>query len=294
MIKSMTGFAAATAAAGAHTISVEIRSYNSRHLDLSLRVGQGCANLEERIRALIARSLVRGRIEVKVQVENNTEKAPAGVEVDLPRARAVLEVLNRLNAELGLDDSPSLALLVNTGGILKSVQAEIDEESLWPAVETGMSQALQDLDAMRIAEGGHLAADLNARLEAIAGALAEVATTARGGLAHYQERLRERIAALTQGVVDIDPTRLAQEAAFLADRADISEEIVRAESHILKFREIMAADEAGGRKLNFLLQELNREFNTMGSKIGHADAAHVIVGVKSELEKIREQVQNIE
>ncbi len=294
MIKSMTGFAAATAAAGAHTISVEIRSYNSRHLDLSLRVGQGCANLEERIRALIARSLVRGRIEVKVQVENNTEKGPAGVEVDLPRARAVLEVLNRLKDELGLDDPPSLALLVNTGGILKSAQTEIDEECLWPAVETGMGQALRDLDAMRIAEGGHLAVDLNARLEAIAGALAEVAKTAQGGLAHYQERLRERVAALTQGVVDIDPARLAQEAAFLADRADISEEIVRAESHIRKFREIMAADEAGGRKLNFLLQELNREFNTMGSKIGHADVAHVIVGVKSELEKIREQVQNIE
>ncbi len=239
-------------------------------------------------------SLARGQIEVKVQVENNTEKAPAGVEVDLPRARAVLEVLNRLRDELGLHDPPSLELLVTTGGILKTVQAEIDPEALWPGVETCLGQALQDLDAMRIAEGGHLAADLDARLELIAGALADVAQAAQGGLAHFQERLRERVAALTQGVVDIDPARLAQEAAFLADRADISEEIVRAESHIQKFREIMTGDEAGGRKLNFLLQGLNREFNTMGSKMGHADAAHVIVGVKSELEKIREQVQNIE
>ena len=293
MIKSMTGFSA-TALAGAHTVSVEIRTYNSRHLDVSLRVGQGCASLEERIRALIARHLVRGRVEVKVQVENSAEKGPAGVEVDLPRARAVLEAFGRLQAELGLHSAPSLELLLSAGGILKTVQAEVDEEGLWPAVETCMEQALRELDAMRVAEGRHLAADLEERLAAIAGALEEIAANARGALAHYQERLKERVAALTQGTVEIDPARLAQEAALMADRADISEEVVRAGSHILKFREIMESDEAGGRKLNFLLQELNREFNTIGSKIGNADAAHSVVAVKSELEKIREQVQNIE
>jgi uncharacterized protein (TIGR00255 family) len=294
MIKSMTGFAATAKAAGAHTVSVEIRSYNSRHLDLALRAGQGCANLEERIRAMIAQHLVRGRIEVKIQVEDNSADGSAGVEVDLQRARSVLEALNRLKTELGLENAPSLELLVSAGGILKTVQAEADAEDFWPAVETGLGQALKDLDAMRIAEGRNLATDLDLRLGAIAGSLADIAKTAQGALSHYQERLKERVAALTQGVVEIDPTRLAQEAAFLADRADISEEIVRAESHIREFRAIMAAEEAGGRKLNFLLQELNREFNTMGSKIGHADAAHVIVAVKSELEKIREQVQNIE
>ena len=113
-------------------------------------------------------------------------------------------------------------------------------------------------------------------------------------LQQYQERLTERIAALTRETVEIDPGRLAQEAAFLADRSDISEEIVRAESHVQQFRHIMQGAESGGRKLNFLLQELNREFNTIGAKIGHADTSHKIVDIKSELEKIREQIQNIE
>jgi uncharacterized protein (TIGR00255 family) len=113
-------------------------------------------------------------------------------------------------------------------------------------------------------------------------------------LVHYQERLKERIAQLTQNIVELDPGRIAQEAAFLADRSDISEEIVRAQSHLSQFKQMMNAAEPAGRKLNFLLQELNREFNTMGSKIGNADVAHIIIDVKSELEKIREQIQNVE
>jgi uncharacterized protein (TIGR00255 family) len=136
--------------------------------------------------------------------------------------------------------------------------------------------------------------DLRTRLDAIEAALGEISRHGEGLSAVYQERLKDRVAVLTQGWVEIDSARIAQEAALLADRCDISEEIVRAGSHLQQFRAIMGSAEAGGRKLNFLLQELNREFTTMGSKIGNAAAAHEIVAVKTELEKIREQIQNVE
>jgi uncharacterized protein (TIGR00255 family) len=153
---------------------------------------------------------------------------------------------------------------------------------------------MDGLDEMRLTEGRHLELDLGARLHGLEAALGEIAAQSSGLAALYQERLKERIACLTQGLVAIDPARIAQEAALLADRSDISEEIVRAGSHLRQFRSIMDSAEASGRKLNFLLQELNREFNTMGSKAGNAAVAHVIVEVKTELEKMREQIQNVE
>ena len=293
MIKSMTGFASAAAAAGNIAVTVEMRTYNSRNLDLSLRVSPGDPAFEERVRALLSGRLVRGRVEVKIQVETTVDDA-ARVEVDMTRARALMVVLKRLQADLGLDSPPSLELLMACGGILKNAAPETDAERVWPILEACLTQALGELDAMRGREGRYLAQDLDARLDRIEGVLKEIAGSVAGLTAIFQERLRERIATLTQGLVEIDHARLAQEVAFLAERSDISEELVRAESHIRQFRGIMAAAEAGGRKLNFLLQELNREFNTMGSKIGSADVAHAVVDVKSELEKIREQVQNVE
>jgi uncharacterized protein (TIGR00255 family) len=295
MIKSMTGFASTAATAGNIAVTVEIRTYNSRNLDLSLRVSPGDAGLEERIRALLSGRLVRGRVEVKIQVEATADEV-ARLEVDMPRAQALVAMLRRLQADLELDGAPSLELLMACGGILKSAAPETDVERVWLTLETCLTRALDECDTMRGREGRHLAQDLHARLDRIENALKEIAGNAAGLTAIYQERLRERIATLTQGqgLVEIDHARLAQEAAFLAERSDISEELVRAESHIRQFRGIMAAADAGGRKLNFLLQELNREFNTMGSKIGSADVAHAVVDVKAEIEKIREQVQNVE
>jgi uncharacterized protein (TIGR00255 family) len=183
---------------------------------------------------------------------------------------------------------------VGVGGVLKTVQPKADLDAAWSALEGCLSQALDGLDAMRATEGRNLAVDLGARIDALEAALGDISRKSAGVAALYQERLKERIMNLTQGLVDIDPARMAQEAAFLADRADISEEIVRAGSHLSQFRSIMDGAEPGGRKLNFLLQELNREFNTMGSKISNAAAGHVVVEVKAELEKIREQIQNVE
>ena len=154
--------------------------------------------------------------------------------------------------------------------------------------------ALDDLDAMRKREGDVIARDFDDRLKYIEKSLREIQKASSGLLPIYQERLKDRLSSLTNGMVEIDPGRIAQEAAFYADKSDISEEIVRTHSHLKQFRTIMAAEEHAGRKLNFLLQEFLREFNTMGAKAGNADISHIIVAVKSELEKIREQVQNVE
>ena len=293
MIKSMTGFASAAATAGGVAVSVEIRTYNSRHLDIALRLPPGYTDLEERARALIAARLTRGRVEAKIHIED-ASAALAAVEADLDRARAVRSALHHLKTELGLPDPVTLELLLAAGGILKAVQPEADLAAAGSLLEGVLIQAIEDLDGMRTREGRALSLDLCTRLDAIEAALGEISRHGEGLSAVYQQRLKDRVAVLTQGGVEIDPARIAQEAALLADRCDISEEIVRAGSHLQQFRAIMGSAEAGGRKLNFLLQELNREFTTMGSKIGNAAAAHAIVAVKTELEKIREQIQNVE
>ena len=183
---------------------------------------------------------------------------------------------------------------MSIGGIIKQTEKAAEAEIIWPVIEECLTNTLDNLEAMQKKEGDFIAADLQNRLDYLDDCIGEIENDVDGLLSHYQQRLKERLTALTRETVEIDPGRLAQEAAFLADRSDISEEIVRAKSHVRQFRHIMNSEEPGGRKLNFLLQELHREFNTMGSKIGQADTSHKIVDVKSELEKIREQIQNVE
>jgi uncharacterized protein (TIGR00255 family) len=185
-------------------------------------------------------------------------------------------------------------MLLNAGGIIKPVEKMPNQEVIWQAIKDCTVLALDDLEAMRLKEGDFIAADFGPRLAFINDCLKRIKNGSANLLAQYQQRLKERIAALTQNIVELDPARIAQEAAILADRSDISEELTRAASHLSQFAQIMKAAEPAGRKLNFLLQELNREFNTMGSKIGDAAIAHLIIDVKSELEKIREQIQNVE
>jgi uncharacterized protein (TIGR00255 family) len=293
MIKSMTGFATAEIIAGEITVSTDIRSYNSRHLDIVLRVSPGSMALEERIKGLIAAKIFRGRLEVKVQIKD-AAVGNVAFEIDWPRAEGMHAALIQLKKKFGLQDDIAMDHLLDVGGIIKPVETADESEPLWPPIEECLTRALDDLDTMRRKEGDFIVGDLHARLDYIKTCLDQIKGGTEDLLSLYQERLKERIAALTQETVELDPSRLAQEAAYLADRSDISEEIVRAESHLEQFRQIMGSEEPGGRKLNFLLQELHREFNTIGSKIGHADTCHRVVDVKSELEKIREQIQNVE
>jgi len=293
MIKSMTGFAEAETKDGVLTVMAEIRSYNSRHLDIALKVTQRYNALEDKIKAFVSKHAVRGRIEAKIHICDDADDS-IEFEIDRPRARAYKAAMRQIMDELDLRGDISIDHFVGLGGIVKPVETIRDAEIVWPVVENCLSQALDKHDRMRTREGDFIAQDLSQRLDFIENCINQIDQDAIALLPLYQERLQERIVALTRGIVDIDPGRIAQEAAFLSDRSDISEEIVRAASHVKQFRNIMHAEEPAGRKLNFLLQELNREFNTMGSKIGKADVAHMVVELKSELEKIREQVQNVE
>jgi uncharacterized protein (TIGR00255 family) len=293
MIKSMTGFAAAEVSAGDIAVSVDIRAYNSRHLDIVLRLPSSYMVLEDKMKGLISRTIVRGRLEVKVQIKDGSEGTIA-FEIDWARAKAMHGALVQLRDKLDLENDISVDHLLSVGGMIKPVEKVDESDDIWLTASQCLTRALEDLETMRCKEGDFIAKDLHARLEFIETCLSEIKADSNNLINQYQEKLKERIAALTQETVELDPGRLAQEAAYLADRSDISEEIVRAESHVKQFRQIMQSEAPGGRKLNFLLQEFHREFNTIGSKIGHAATSHKVVDVKAELEKIREQIQNVE
>jgi uncharacterized protein (TIGR00255 family) len=289
----MTAYAKSEKTQEKLTVQIEIRSYNSRYLDIALRISHGYPALEEKIKTIIAGKVSRGRIEVSLQVRDDSDEAYA-FEINTPKARSYYDSLVQLKDEFNINPEISMDLLVSGGGIIKPVEMGFDMEACWPVIKECMNEAINNLIAMRKEEGNFLEADIFARLNGMEECIDQIQKESSDLLSHYQQRLKDRIAVLTKGIIEIDPDRIAQEAAFLADRSDISEEIVRAASHIKQFRAIMSSAEPAGRKLNFLVQELNREFNTMGSKTNNSNVSHIIVEVKSDLEKIREQLQNIE
>jgi len=293
MIKSMTAYAAAESSTDTLSVSVEIRSYNSRHLDIVLRMPSGYLALEEKLKELISARMVRGRLEVKIYIEMETPDTDR-FEIDRAKARSLYSALGEVCDEFNLNQEISLETLLHAGGIIKPVEVPTDADAVFPVLRDCLDEALAALESMRKREGDFIARDLFERLDYIELQLEKIKVGSSGLIEVYQQRLKERISHLTQDMVEIDPGRIAQEAAILADRSDISEEIVRSESHLKQFRDIMQSGEAAGKKLNFLLQEFHREFNTMGSKVGNADISHLIIDVKSEIEKIREQIQNLE
>jgi len=293
MLKSMTAYAKSEKTQEKLTVLIEIRSYNSRYLDIALRIPHGYLALEEKIKTLIAGKVSRGRIEVNLQVRDDSDEAYA-FEINIPKARAYYDSLVQLKDKFNINSEISMDLLVSGGAFIKPVETGLDMKSCWPVLKNCIDDAITSLISMRKQEGDFLEADIFSRLNRIEECIDRIQKESNDLLSHYQQRLKDRIAALTRGIIEIDPDRIAQEAAFLADRSDISEEIVRAASHIKHFRTIMKSSEPVGRKLNFLVQELNREFNTMGSKTNHSNVSHIIVEVKSDLEKIREQLQNVE
>jgi uncharacterized protein (TIGR00255 family) len=293
MIKSMTAYAKSEETSAMLSVTVEMRSYNSRYLDIALKLTHGYGPLEEKIKKLIAQYINRGRLEVNITVKDTSE-SEAIYEVDLSRAKAYHRALLTLKKAFYIEEPLNLGHLLNSGGLLRFTESEKDLDACWQAVSCALCRSLEQLDAMRLQEGAFIAADFQQRLNLIEKKLAQVHAASQGFLEMYRDRLNERIALLTKGLVTLDPERIAQEAALLADRSDISEELVRVASHLKQYRNFMAGPEPAGRKLNFLLQEFNREFNTIGSKAGKSEISHLIVEVKAEIEKLREQVQNVE
>ncbi len=298
MIKSMTAFAKAAHESGHITADVTIRSYNSKGLDFAVYLPEACRPLEEDIKKLVSAVIQRGRVEIRVNIQDDTPEADL-FEVDAARAASYYRALVTVKETLNFESSPTMEQVLAAGKLILPKTVELDTDLLWDVVSKAVETAVNDLDGMRASEGANLFADLSGRINDIEMKLADVEKLAREIPAIYKQRLMERLERLTADIPPgdsacIDPVRLAQEAAILADKSDVSEEIVRLHSHISQFRQIMDTGQSQGRKLNFLIQEFNREFNTIGSKSGHADLSHMVVDLKSELEKIREQVQNIE
>ncbi|MEW5909071.1 MAG: YicC/YloC family endoribonuclease [Thermodesulfobacteriota bacterium] len=292
MMKSMTGYARSEKREGQIEASVEIRSYNSRYLDVTLKISHDYYPLEDQIKRLISGSVSRGRIEIAVTIRDRSDKSSL-FEVDREKAVSLKHALVQLKEMLDFDDPIPFSLIAGTNGVVKAGAGGDNSERCWEVLKSCLETALTDLDGMRIAEGTAMAGDFNHRLGLLEGFLMEIGTEQEEGIGEYREKLTERIKNLLQNL-DVDPARIAQEVAILADKRDISEEIFRAKSHLAQFRTIMDSKEPAGRKLNFLLQELNREFNTIGAKAEKARISHVVVEAKSELEKMREQVLNLE
>ncbi len=289
----MTAYARAEKKVNELTILVEIRSYNSKFLDISLRFPHGYDSLESKTKEMISDRIARGRLEIQLHIKDESEKAVA-FEIDKQKAVAYHKALLDLKHLLNMEKDAPLEFIAGAGGIIRPAETEKNLDVQWPVIQDCFHEAIETLKKMRQKEGMFLEKDFQKRLEVIETSLNRIEQESSDLPTYYMQRLEERIRILTKGITEIEPGRIAQEAAFLADRSDISEEIVRARSHITQFREILAEEESSGRKLNFLLQEFNREFNTMGAKAGNTTVSHTIVSVKSELEKIREQVQNVE
>jgi uncharacterized protein (TIGR00255 family) len=293
MILSMTGFAAAAFTQDELTATVQVRTVNSRFLDLVFRLPTDLRFLEEHLRARLAGRLTRGRVEADINID--VPGTGGGLfDINPARAEGLARTLAVLQDKWGMHVGLCLNDLIGPAGVLNLCAPQPDKARIIAAIDGALDQALDALVAMRRREGDAIADDLRRRLNGMARQMERIESLAKELPGLFYQKLQERLGMLTGGQVPVDPQRLAQEAAFLADRCDISEEIVRVRSHLRQLAGIMDADEPAGRKLNFLIQELNREFNTIGSKAGQAELAHLIVDLKAELEKIREQVQNVE
>ncbi len=293
MLKSMTAYASADISMDKLSVSVEIRSYNNKYLDMVMRLPHAYNRIEDKIKGLVSEKVSRGRVELNMKIADLAEDAYE-YEVNELKAQAYYKAINQLQEALHMNTEVPLRLLATSEGIIRPADNNKNLDKKWPVIQKCITKAIDELNRMRRKEGEFIEKDFEAKLRLLEKGIIDIEKKSDGLLEIYRERLTKRITTLTRNAVEIDPERIAQETAFLADKSDISEEIVRIKSHIDQFRKIMKEEETAGRKLNFLLQEFNREFNTIGSKTGKSEVSHMVVNLKSELEKIREQVQNIE
>jgi uncharacterized protein (TIGR00255 family) len=290
----MTGYGRGVAERNGRRAAIEIRSVNHRFMDVKLRGAPLEAGLEERVGARVRERITRGSVVVSLRLDGGM--ASAAVRVDVDAARRVHAELRQLAAALDLDGRVSLDLLCAQPGVLVQVESERSgDDALSECVAEALERALDDLVAMRDAEGKALAADLGARFDILRGLTAALRELTQAAPIDGERRLRERIdRLLSGGKISVDEARLAQEVAILADRMDVTEELVRIGSHLVQLADLVDQRQPVGRRLDFLVQELGREVNTVASKSQSAEIARLVVEAKAEIEKIREQVQNVE
>jgi uncharacterized protein (TIGR00255 family) len=292
MLNSMTGYGKGEAQGENLALTVEIRSVNHRYADITVKLPRTLLALENEIRRRVGQALRRGKIDVFVTC-GQAEEAAAVPVLNRPLAQAYHDLFSRLRNELGLSGGVTVELLAAQRDVIQLREAESSDEAVQNCLLAALARALEQLGAMRRNEGEATAADLVERLAVLETLLADIEQRAPVVPQEWQAKLQERLARL-QLNMEWDPQRVAQEVAVYADRCDISEELVRFRSHLGQFRAMFDDPEPVGRRMDFLVQELNREVNTIGSKANDAELAQLVVAIKAELEKVREQVQNIE
>ena len=296
MIRSMTGFGRASVEAGDVSLTVEIRTVNHRHADLSVRMPRALTGLEPAVRKTTVGTIARGKIDCSVQL-GGEGKASSAVEIDWPLAERYAAFAGEWAERTGASGSLDASVMLTLPGVARVVERAIDEDELREPLLRCVSDALSEALRMREAEGAEIDSDCRKRLATIEELAGEVERSAAEVTTRAQHRLRARMAQLQEETGIVDDARLHHEVALAADRLDVTEEVVRLRSHVEQFRSALDGVQSGesvGRRLDFLVQEMVRESNTIGSKAGEASVAHRAVDLKTELERVREQVQNVE
>lgn len=292
MFKSMTGYGRGESEQDGKFFTVEIRSVNHRFCEVVIRLPKYYVALEDRVRKLIQDKVSRGRLDVFLTVEDHG-KGKKSIRVDKDLAIAYYSALEELRETIGIERGPNIVDIARMPDVIALEEVQDDLDQLWPTLSQAVKEALAKLIEMRTTEGCRLSEDMQKRLTKLEECTESISLRSPFVVQEYREKLQTRLKDLAADV-DIDENRLAAELAIFADRCSISEELVRLRSHFREMRDTIDLDEAVGRKLDFLVQELNREFNTIGSKSNDLSISSIVINAKSEVEKIREQVQNIE
>ncbi len=292
MIKSMTGYGSAKGAAGGLEISVEVKSVNNRYLDASVRMPRSFLFAEDAVKSAIGRHISRGKVDMFINVDSSASDDMC-VKINEPLLRGYLDAIRLISDKYGLVNDLTAVSAGRFPDILSVEKKDLDAEALSEGIVAIAEKALCDFDAMRQREGEKLCADVMSKLETISELVAVVERESPRTVEAYQNRLREKMNEILSSA-GVDENRILAEAAIFADRVAVDEETVRLRSHMSQLRSMLAGGSPIGRKIDFLIQEFNREANTIGSKCQNSDIAHVVVDLKSEIEKIREQIQNIE
>ncbi len=293
MAKSMTGFGIGEFKDQYYNLSVECKTINHKYLDINLRIPRKLSFLEDKLRFLIKDHLGRGRVDIFVKFETVTSVGSQLV-YDAELAKQYYHILKNIKSDFGLEEPISPVDIAKFPDVVKITEAEDDEEILWNMLSDAANKALENLCNMRIIEGKKLEKDILARADLLERSVCDLEKYTDTIEKEYKDKLYARISELLDDPKVVDEYRLAQEVAIYADKSNITEEIVRFKSHVNQLRDTVTADESVGRKMDFLIQEMNREVNTMGSKSSDVSIANLVINMKAELEKIREQVQNIE
>ena len=291
MLHSMTAFGRGEAGADGYRFTIELRTLNHRFCDIRIKLPRKYSDFEEDIKKKVSSEFSRGRIEVSVLADDTLDKVQH-LTVDTELAKTYKRLLLILQEELGLEGDLRLESLLNFRDLFAFQEDEESREKAWSVVETALDQAVSGCLLMRQEEGEAIARDLSGRLNQLEVLTGEVESRAPLVVDDARDRLQKRIQDLLE--TELDETRLAQEVAFFAEKSDITEEVVRLQSHIQQFRDLLEASGPRGRQLEFLLQEMHREVNTIGSKANDLEIAQKVIQMKTELERFREQIQNVE